>query len=78
MASAKYASTLWGTSQTDPSEASTPTSTIPVVCDNVTKTPRITASIGLPRAPTIYAAAIVLPCPGVAACTAPTQKLDRT
>jgi hypothetical protein len=33
---------------------------------------------GLPRAPTIYAAAIVLPYPGVAACTAPTQKLDRT
>ena len=58
-------------------EASTPTTTMPLVCERVTNTPRIRASIGLPRAPTMYAAAMVLPCPGVAACTAPAQKLDR-
>jgi hypothetical protein len=42
-----------GRSQVEPSEASTPTSTMPLVWDSVTKIPRITASIGLPRAPTM-------------------------
>ena len=42
-----------GPQQVEPSEASTPTSTMPLVWDSVTKIPRITASIGLPRAPTM-------------------------
>jgi hypothetical protein len=49
---------------------------MPLTWERVTKMPRITASIGRPRAPTMYAAAMVLPWPGVAACTAPAQKLD--
>ncbi len=42
-----------GRSQLEPREASTPISTMPLVWDSVTKIPRITASIGLPRAPTM-------------------------
>ena len=49
---------------------------MPLVCDKVTKMPSTSASTGRPRAPTMYAAAIVLPWPGVAACNAPSQKLD--
>src|ERR1051326_75457 len=51
--------------------------TMPPVCASVTKMPRATASVARPRVPTRYAAATVLPWPGVAACTAPSQKLDR-
>ena len=46
-------STRCGMSPGSPSEASTPTSTIPLVCESVTKMPRIHASTGRPRAPTM-------------------------
>ena len=47
MASDSVASVRAGTSQAEPNaSASTPTSTMPLTCESVTKTPRITASIG--------------------------------
>ena len=59
--SASHASMRCGTMPGMPIEARMPTSTMPLVWDSVTKMPRITASTGLPRAPTMYAAAMVLP-----------------
>src|SRR3989449_1846762 len=73
---ARYASTRCGISHVEPSAARTATRTIPLVCDSVTNRPRTKASIGRPRTPTMYDAAMVLPCPGVAAWSAPSQKLD--
>ena len=44
----------------------------------MTVAPISTASRGLPRVPTMYAAINVLPCPGSAACEAPSSKLSST
>src|SRR5437867_2921589 len=45
----------------EPGVASTPTRMMPLVWESVTKMPSTSASTGRPRAPTMYAAEIVLP-----------------
>ena len=59
--SASQASIRCGTMPGKPIDASMPTITMPLVCESVTNMPRINASTGRPRAPTMYAAAMVLP-----------------
>src|SRR5207302_1164752 len=64
VATPRYASTRCGTNHAEPMVASTPTRMMPLVCESVTKMPSTRASTGRPRAPTMYAAEIGLPCRG--------------